>query len=577
MKEKVQTNILAWMESNIDQEVKEEILSLLKNDEKELAESFYKNLEFGTGGMRGIMGIGTNRINKYTIGLATQGLANYLKREFKDLREIKTVIAYDTRNNSKYFAEITAEVFSANGIKAYIFDNFRPTPQLSYTIRKLNAQGGVVITASHNPKEYNGYKVYWEDGGQIISPHDKEIIEEVKKMSISDIKFGLVKEKVEVIGQDIDKTYLEKLTQVSINPDAIKEQSNLKIVYSPLHGTGVDLLPKALKLCGFENVNVVAEQAVPDGNFPTVESPNPENAAALELALKKAKEIDADIVLATDPDADRIGIAVKDNTGEFILLNGNQTGSILNYYVLANLRERDKLSRDDYIVKTIVTTDLIEDIASKFSIKTHNVLTGFKYIAAIMKKYEYEGKFLGGFEESYGYLFGNFVRDKDAIMSGMLICEAVAWAKQNGKSMYEMLLDIYLEYGFYQEALVSIVRKGKEGAEEIATIMQNFRDDAPAFINDVNIVVIRDYLTGTESNLFSGEQSKIDLPSSNVIQFVMEDMTKITVRPSGTEPKIKFYISVKDKLKKLEDFEEIKNKAEKLLDSYKKSLDITTA
>lgn len=574
MKEIVQANVLAWMESNIDQETKDEILALLKNNEKELVESFYRSLEFGTGGMRGIMGVGTNRINKYTVGLATQGFANYLKENFKGLREIKVVIACDTRNNSKYFTRIAAEVFSANDIRAYIFEDFRPTPELSFAIRNLNAQGGVVVTASHNPKEYNGYKVYWDDGSQIIAPHDKAIIEEVNKMSLSDIKFDADESKIHVIGDDVDSLYLAQLKDVSVNPEVIRNQSDLKIVYTPIHGTGVELLPKALQLFGFENVTVVDEQATPDGNFPTVVSPNPENAEALEMALQKAKEIDADIVLATDPDADRVGVAVKDGNGEYILLNGNQTGSVLNHYVLSNLNKKNKLTKNDYIVKTVVTTDLIEDIASKYNIKTHNVLTGFKYIAALMKQNELNGKFLGGFEESYGYLFGNFVRDKDAIMSGALICEAAAWAKENGKSFYDVLIDIYIAYGYYKETLVNLVRKGKEGAEEIASIMQNFRDDAPAILNDVNVVIIRDFLTGTESNLFNGDQFQMDLPSSNVIQFVMEDMTKITIRPSGTEPKIKFYISVKDKIKSKEEFEQAEEKAIALLETYKKALGV---
>lgn len=574
MKERVQSNVLAWMESDIDEKSKSEILDLLNNNEKELVESFYKNLEFGTGGMRGKMGVGTNRMNRYTIGLATQGFANYLKKNFKGLREIKVVIAYDTRNNSKYFAQTTAEIFSANGIKAYIFNNFRPTPELSFAIRNLNAQGGVVVTASHNPKEYNGYKVYWDDGAQIIAPHDKQIIEEVNSLAISDINFDADKNLISEIGDDIDSIYLARLNEISINPEVIRNHSDLKIVYTPLHGTGVKLLPKCLNLYGFENVSLVEEQAIPDGNFPTVVSPNPENAEALEMALAKGKEIDAEIILATDPDADRVGVAVKNSQGEFILLNGNQTGSVLTYYILSNLKLRKRLHLNDYIVKTIVTTELIKDIASKYNVKSYDVLTGFKYIAALMKEKESDGKFLGGFEESYGYLFGSFVRDKDAIMSGTLICEAAAWAKEKGKNFYDILLDIYREFGFYKEALVNLVKEGKQGAEEINKIIQNYRDDAPALINDVNVVIIRDFLTGVESNLFNGKQTEMGLPSSNVIQFVMEDMTKITIRPSGTEPKIKFYISVKDKLRKTEDFDVANKRVEDLIESYKKYLEL---
>ncbi|MBN2891247.1 MAG: phospho-sugar mutase [Bacteroidales bacterium] len=574
MKEIVQSNVLAWIESNIDQQSKNEILELLKNDEKELVESFYRSLEFGTGGMRGKMGVGTNRLNRYTIGLATQGFANYLKKNFKGLRELKVVIAYDTRNNSKFFAQTVAEVFAANDIKAFLFENFRPTPELSFAIRNLNAQGGVVVTASHNPKEYNGYKVYWEDGGQVIAPHDIGIIEEVQQLTIADINFNGNNDKIQIIGDDIDSIYLAKLKEVSINPEIIRNHSDLKIVYTPLHGTGVDLLPKALNLFGFDNVSMVEQQAIPDGNFPTVKSPNPENAEALEMAIKKAKEIDGEIVLATDPDADRIGVAVKNSNGEFILLNGNQTGSILTYYIINNLSNKNKLTAHDFIVKTIVTTELIQDIASKHNVKTYNVLTGFKYIAALMREKEIGNKFLGGFEESYGYLFGNFVRDKDAIMSGALICEAAAWAKEKGKTFYDLLIDIYIEFGFYKESLVNLVREGKEGADEINEIMQNFRDDAPALINDVNVVIIRDFLTGNESNLFNGKQSEMGLPSSNVLQFVMEDMTKITIRPSGTEPKIKFYISIKDKIKSKDDYAEAEIRANKLIESYKIALGI---
>jgi phosphoglucomutase len=574
MIEKVQQNVLAWMEGNIDQDTKNEIVKLLESNEKELVESFYKNLEFGTGGMRGIMGVGTNRLNRYTVGLATQGFANYLKKNFKSLREIKVVIAFDNRNNSQYFAKVAAEVFSANDIKAYVFDKLRPTPELSFAIRDLKAQGGVVVTASHNPKEYNGYKVYWEDGAQIVSPHDENIISEVQSLSINDIKFGANEEKIQIIGDDIDSIYLAQLKEVSINPNIIEKYSDLKIVYTPLHGTGVNIMPKALKMFGFNNINIIEEQAIVSGDFPNVKSPNPENAEAFELAIKKAKEIDAEVILATDPDADRIGVAVKDLKGEYVLLNGNQTGAILNYYILSNLSKKNKIKDGDYIVKTIVTTDLIQDIASKYNVKTYNVLTGFKYIAEVILENENVNKFLGGFEESYGYLFSDFVRDKDAIMSAALICEAVAYYKDQNKTLFENLLDIYVEYGYHTDSLVNLTKEGKSGLDEINLIMQNFRDDAPAIINDVNVVIIRDYLTGQESNLFNGKQNEIDLPSSNVLQFVMEDFTRITIRPSGTEPKIKFYINIKDKIKSINDIELANNKAKELIASYKKALGI---
>ena len=570
MAENVNSNVLAWMESNIDETTKQEIISLLKNDEKELIESFYKNLEFGTGGMRGKMGVGTNRINKYTIGLATQGFANYLKKNFKNIREIKVVIAFDSRNNSKLYARIAAEVFSANNIKVFLFDDLRPTPELSFAIRDLKAQGGVVITASHNPKEYNGYKVYWEDGAQVVAPHDKNIMQEVNKLEINDINFDFKEEKIQIIGEDIDSLYLAQLKTVSINPN-LAQQSDLKIVYTPLHGTGIKLMEPALKLFGYKEVHIVNEQAIADGNFPTVKSPNPENPEALELALKKAEEINADIVLATDPDADRVGLAVKDSSGKFVLLNGNQTGSILTYYVLSNLKE--KIKEDDYIVKTIVTTDLIEEIAEKYNVKTYNVLTGFKYIAEIIRA-KLGAKFLGGFEESYGYLFSDFVRDKDAIMSGVMICEAAVWAKEQNKTLIDILNELYVEFGFYKDKLINIVKEGKEGQDKINQMIQNFRDDAPAIINDVNIVIIKDYLSGIESNLFNGTQSKIDLPKSNVIQFILEDFTRITIRPSGTEPKIKFYINVKDKIKSVEEIPDAEKKADELIKNYEKALGI---
>ncbi len=573
MVENVKSNVIAWTESNIDKKSKSHILNLLENNEKELVESFYKKLEFGTGGMRGKMGVGSNRINKYTIGLATQGFANYLRKNFDNSREIKVVIAYDNRNNSKDFAKTAADVFSANNIKVFLFDDIRPTPELSFAIRDLKAHGGVVITASHNPKEYNGYKVYWDDGAQVVSPHDKNIIGEVNKLEINDINFDSNQELIQSIGEDIDSLYIAQLKDVVVNSHIIKKQSELKIVYTPLHGTGVTLLPETLKILGFKNVNLVKEQSTKDGNFPTVKSPNPENPEALEKALKQAKKDNSDIILATDPDADRVGVAVRDSKGEFILLNGNQTGSILTYYLLSSLKKQNKIIEDSYIAKTIVTTDLIEDIAKSFNVKTYNVLTGFKYIAKLIRELP-GSKFLGGFEESYGYLFNDAVRDKDAVMAAALICEAAAWAKDKGKTLFDILKDLNVEYGFNKDVLINLIKEGKEGKEEINNIIQAYRDDAPALINDINVVIIRDYLTGIESNLFNGEQKEINLPKSNVIQFIMEDMTRITIRPSGTEPKIKFYINYRDKIKSVDDFSKAEQKADKVIETYKKALGI---
>jgi len=565
MAETVNSNVLSWMESNIDKTSKDEIIKMLQENETELLDSFYKKLEFGTGGMRGKMGIGSNRINKYTIGLATQGFSNYLKVNYKNFKEIKIVIAYDSRNNSKEYARIAAEVLSANDIFVFLFDDMRPTPELSFSIRSLNAQGGIVITASHNPKEYNGYKVYWDDGAQIVAPHDKNIIEEVNKLSLNDINFDFKEEKISIIGEDIDSIYLAELKNISFR-DSIEEE-DIKILYTPIHGTGIKLLPSAMKIFGFKNFEVFEAQATPDGNFPTVKSPNPENKETLEMVIAEAKKKNSDLILATDPDADRVGVGINKGNGEFYLLNGNQTGSILTYFILNVLKQKNKLFKDDYIVKTIVTTDLISQIAAKFDVKCENVLTGFKYIAQLIREKVGE-KFLGGFEESYGYLFSDFVRDKDAIMSSIVIAEAYAWAKNQGKSLWDILMDIYIEYGYYKEKLVNIQKEGQKGQEEIQTIMQNLRDDAPALINDTNVIIISDYLTGIESNLFNGTQNKINLPSSNVLQFTLEDGSKITIRPSGTEPKIKYYFSVNEKLPSKEKYDEV----DKILEQRLKNL-----
>ncbi|NPA68188.1 MAG: phospho-sugar mutase [Chlorobi bacterium] len=564
-----------WSGEGFDEATRKEVKFLLKNNPDKLIECFYKNLEFGTGGLRGITGVGTNRINKYTIGAATQGLCNYILKNKKENEEIKTAVAYDSRNDSKFFAEITANIFSANGFKVFIFEDLRPTPELSFAVRELKCKAGVVITASHNPKEYNGYKVYWEDGAQIISPQDKEIIKEVNAVTdISQIKFEGKKENINILGSDFDKKYIQRIKELSLSPDIIKKHSGFKIVYTPIHGTGVKLVPQALKAFGFNNVFNIPEQDIPDGNFPTVKSPNPENAEALYLAVKKAEEINADLVLATDPDADRAGIAVRDLNGNIVLLNGNQTASLLIYYLIKARKEKKLLKGNEYIVKTIVTSDLLTDTASSFGIKHYETLTGFKYIAQIIREKEGKEIFLAGGEESYGYLAGDFVRDKDAVMSAALIAETAVWAKEQGMSMYEMLIDIYLKYDFYKEALINIVKTGKSGAEEIKKMMTGFRENPPENIAGEKITEITDYLLGECKNIISGESKPVNLPESDVLQFVTDKGTKLTVRPSGTEPKIKFYISVKTGLCCKEDFEKINSTLEAKIKSIKKDLNI---
>ena len=531
-----------WLEAkNIDQASKDEISKMLENQE-ELEESFLKDLEFGTGGLRGIMGIGTSRLNKYTIGMATQGFANYLKKE--NTGEVSVAIAHDSRNNSRFFAETTAKVFAANGIKAYLFEDLRPTPELSFAIRHLGCNGGVVLTASHNPKEYNGYKAYWSDGGQLISPHDKNVIEEVNKIaSIDDVLFEADDSMIEILGEDTDQAYLEKLKELSLlDPQTIKE-SNLRIVYSSIHGTGITLIPRALQELGYQDVNVVKEQANADGNFPTVVYPNPEEKEAMSIALKQGTKTNADLILATDPDADRVGIAVRNTKDEYQLLNGNQTAALLIYYLVAKWKEKG-LKGNEFIAKTIVTTELLKDIADKNKINCYDTLTGFKYIADLIRKLEGKEQFIGGGEESYGYLIGDEVRDKDAVASSVMIAEMAAWAKSQNKSVFELLLTIYEEYGVYYESLKSITRKGLKGAEEIKTMMEDFRNNAPATIGGSKVVAQIDYESGIRKNS-DGSETKLDFPKSNVLQFITEDATKISVRPSGTEPKIKFYFSVR--------------------------------
>lgn len=562
-----------WLDGNYDETTKKEVKRLLDTDEKELIESFYRDLEFGTGGLRGIMGVGSNRMNIYTVGAATQGLSNYLLKNFADLDQIKVAVAHDSRNNSRLFAETTAQIFSANGFKVYLFDDLRPTPELSFAIRHFDCQSGVVITASHNPKEYNGYKAYWDDGGQIINPHDKNIIEEVQKItSVDEIKFNGNKENIELIGAEFDEIYTDKIKELSLSPEIIQRQRNLKIVYTPIHGTGVRLVPLALKKVGFANIFNVPEQDKVDGNFPTVYSPNPEETAALKMAIEKAESIDADLVMATDPDSDRVGVAVKDNTGKFAILNGNQTASLLIYYLLTKWRENGKLDGNQYIVKTIVTTELLADIADKFKVEHFDVLTGFKYIADIIKKNEGKKTFIVGGEESYGYLAGEFVRDKDAVISCTLIAETAAWAKDQKKSLFGLLLEIYKEFGFYKERLISVVKKGKEGADEIQKMMIDFRSNPPAKINGSEVIRIIDYQTGEDKNISLDKVTKISLPKSNVLQFFTADESKISVRPSGTEPKIKFYFSVKGTLLNTEDFVQANNNLESKIDNIIKDL-----
>ncbi len=563
----IDNNILAkantWLNGNYDEDTKQQIKQLIENDPAELTESFYRDLEFGTGGLRGIMGVGTNRMNKYTVGMATQGLANYILKMFPGKTDLKMAIAYDSRNNSKYFAQITAEVMAANGIKVFLFSELRPTPELSFAIRYLGCQSGVVITASHNPKEYNGYKAYWQDGGQLISPHDTNVIDEVQKIkSINDVKFTGNSHLIELIGEDVDRAYLDKLKSLSLSPELITKHKDLSIVYTPLHGTGITLVPRALKELGFVNIHIVEEQAVSDGNFPTIKSPNPEEKAALEMSIELAKKVNASLVMATDPDADRVGIAVKNDKDEYVLFNGNQTASVLIYYLLKKWNEKGKITGKEFIVKTIVTSEILKDIAIKNGVESYDVLTGFKYIADIILRLEGKKTFIGGGEESYGYLVGDFVRDKDAVISCCIIAEMAVWAAENNKTFYDILIDLYTEYGFYKEDLLSITKKGKSGAEEIQLMMENYRMQPPVEINNSKVVLIKDYELCIEEDILNNTTKKIDLPVSNVLQFFTADGSKITVRPSGTEPKIKFYFGVKEHLNSKAEFEVVNKKLE---------------
>jgi len=559
-----------WLTDSYDKETREQVSKMLAEDSTELTDAFYKDLEFGTGGLRGIMGPGTNRMNKYTVGKATQGLANYLNMAFAEETQIKVAIAYDCRINNTFFADIVSSVLTANGIKVFLFDALRPTPELSFAIRQLQCHSGIVITASHNPKEYNGYKVYWNDGAQIIAPHDKNIIDEVLKITDVDaVKFNADKTLITMIGEEVDNAYLSKMATYSLSPEVIRANHDMKIVYTPIHGTGVELVPKALKKFGFTNIFSVDAQNVVDGSFPTVKSPNPEEPEALKMAIEKAKEVDASLVMATDPDSDRVGIAIKDKSGDFKLLNGNQTATLLFYYILN--KEKEQLKGNEFMVKTIVTTELLKEIADSFNIENFDVLTGFKYIAAIIREFEGRKRFLVGGEESYGYLVGDYVRDKDAVISCAMIAETAAWAQSQNKSLEDLLAEIYVQFGFYKERLLSVVRQGKAGADEIAGWMDNYRNNPLKSINGIPVIAVFDYLNSIKTDMKTGNQTKINLPSSNVMQFLLEDGTKITARPSGTEPKIKYYFSVKGDLEKQEDFEKTEKELDTKLDELVKT------
>ena len=564
-----------WLSSSFNEETRKEVQAMLDNSDKtELIDSFYKDLEFGTGGLRGIMGAGSNRMNIYTVGMATQGFANYLKKSFADKETISVVVGHDCRNNSRLFAETVAAIFSANGIKVYLFDDLRPTPEVSFAIRELKCQGGVNITASHNPKEYNGYKAYWDDGAQVLAPHDKGIIDEVEKVKIEDVKFGANNDLIQIIGKEIDDLYLDKIKTLSIDPAVIERHKDLKIVYTPLHGAGRTLIPESLKRWGFENVYTVKEQMVKDGNFPTVVSPNPENGEALTLALRDAKEIDADIVMASDPDADRVGMACKNDKGEWVLINGNQTCLIFLYYIITNRIKTGKMQPNDFIVKTIVTTELIKKIADKNHVEMIDCFTGFKWIAREIREFEGVKQYIGGGEESYGFMAEDFVRDKDAVSAMCLLAEICAYAKDQGKTLYDLLMEIYLEYGFSYEYTVNVVRPGKTGADEIKQMMENFRNNPPKQLGDSPIVITKDFLKLEQTDA-NGNVTKLDMPdTSNVLQWFCENGDKVSVRPSGTEPKIKFYFEVKGEMKCAGCYERCVKEALEKIEEFKKELSL---
>lgn len=568
----IQEKVNEWLtQPGIDEDTKQQLRLLEESNEGELTDAFYRSLEFGTGGLRGIMGVGTNRINKYTVRMATQGFANYLKQEVKG--EIKVAIAHDSRNNSRFFAETTAAVFAANGIKVFLFEALRPTPELSFAIRHLGCNGGVVCTASHNPREYNGYKAYWKDGGQLVPPHDKNVIREVEKIAtLDEVKWTGNEELITIIGPEIDAEYIKMVKGLSVYPDVIEKQSDLKIVYTPIHGTGIKLVPQVLEAFGFKNVHIVEEQATPDGNFPTVVYPNPEESEAMSIGLKKAKELDADILLGTDPDADRVGIAIKDSAGEWMLVNGNQTAVLAFNYMIEARKKKGLAKPNDMVIKTIVTTDMIDKIAAASQISCYNVLTGFKWIAELIREKEGKENYVVGGEESYGLMIGDQIRDKDAISAVALLCEMAAYEKNNNRSLFDKLVELYVQHGFFLESLISITKKGMNGQKEIAEMMERFRSNPPATLNGVQVAQLLDYELQKGKNLLTGEEWEIELPKSNVLQFILEDGSKISARPSGTEPKIKFYFSVQAPLENKAAYENVKAELKGRIESIIKDL-----
>ncbi|MBP8960439.1 MAG: phospho-sugar mutase [Bacteroidales bacterium] len=572
--EEIRKRARVWLGEEFNKETRGEVKEMLEGDEAKLIDAFYKDLEFGTGGLRGIMGAGTNRMNIYTVGMATQGLANYLLKFFGETT-IRVAIAYDCRNNSRYFAETAGDIFSANGFEVLLFDSLRPTPELSFAIRHYKCHSGIVITASHNPPEYNGYKAYWNDGGQVVPPHDEGIINEVRKIkTVSEIKFGGDKSKIKILGKETDELFLKEILKIRLNPDAIEREKDIGIVYTPIHGTGGKLIPSALQMFGFRNIINVPEQDIPDGNFPTVKSPNPEEPEALKMAIETAKKNNADLVMATDPDADRLGIAVRTPDNSFVLFNGNQTGALLMYYTLSQYKEKKLYKGNEFVIKTIVTSDLLDRIAEDHNVECYNVLTGFKYFAELIHKLEGKKKFIGGGEESYGYLPGDYVRDKDAVGSCALVAETAAWAKTRGMSLYDLLIKIYLKYGLYREKLVNIVRKGVEGANEINAMMKEYRDNPPAEINKSRVIRIDDYEKLISYDTIHGTEDKLKLIKSDVLQFFLEDGSKISIRPSGTEPKIKFYFSVNTKLESESKYKETVKLLDERIESIIKDLNL---
>ncbi len=556
----IQQKVDTWLQGNFDAATKEEIKKLQASNSGDLADSFYRNLEFGTGGLRGIMGVGTNRMNKYTVGMATQGYANYLKASFPG-EEVRVAIAHDSRNNSRFFAETTANVFAANGLKVFLFESLRPTPELSFAIRHLQCKGGVVCTASHNPKEYNGYKAYWVDGGQLVPPHDKNVIKEVEKIaSVDDVKWSGGESNITLIGKDLDEAYIKMVKGLSVYPEVIAKQHDLKIVYTPIHGTGIKLVPDVLKAFGFTNINIVDEQSEPDGNFPTVVYPNPEEKETMSIGLKKAKELDADILLGTDPDADRVGIGVKDNDGNWVLMNGNQTAVLAFNYVLEARKTKGIAQPNDMIITTIVTTGMADGLAKGNGVACYRVLTGFKWIAEMIRLKEGKENYVIGGEESFGLMIGDKIRDKDAVSAVALLCEMAAYEKEKGRTLFQKLVDLYVQYGFYKEDLISITKKGMDGQQQIAAMMESYRANPPKVINGSDVVELLDYDLQKGTNLQTGKEWKIELPKSNVLQFITADGSIISARPSGTEPKIKFYFSVKEELTKAADFDKVNKK-----------------